>query len=133
MTTNQALYTFWNSFDIPAYPTSSVPDQNERPKAYLTYEEASGFFDSDPIATVVNVWYRTTSETKPTQKADEIGKRIGKGGMMIRCDNGTIWIKRGNPWCLSIVDEDPDIKRRYLNLWYEFIRQEQNYEIYKNP
>ena len=46
---------------------------------------------------------------------------IGLGGMQVICDDGVIWIKKGNPWCQSLQDsEDLRIKRRYLNITLEY-------------
>lgn len=115
--TEQALYSFWNSFGVPAYPNTAVPDK--RPQAYITYEVATGFLEDTPRSATINVWMRTTSELEPSNLVNKIAEKIGRGG--IRIDDGRLWIKRGTPWMISTKDEDQEIKRRVLNVWYEFL------------
>jgi hypothetical protein len=44
------------------------------------------------------------------------------GGKIIKCDGGRIWIKRGQPFAQNMGDESDDlIKRKYLNLTFEFM------------
>lgn len=88
---------------------------------YLTYTTpVGGSFERDGI--VVNLWYRTESESDPSKKAAEISRSISRGGVMLPCDGGGIWITRGSPFCQSISDDtDTSIKRRYINLTAEFI------------
>lgn len=119
-TKESALYDFFNSFDIPAYPVTAVPDNATYP--YMTYEVYIGAFGEGETACTVNLWYYTMSEAKPNQKADEIGKAVGLGGIRLLCDDGMIWVKRGTPFCQSLTDPtDKTIKRRYINLDIEYI------------
>lgn len=118
MTKAAALHQWFNQF-LPFYPASSVPDDVVFP--YGTYELATSSWDSEEVAITVNLWYYTESESIPNAKADEIAKAIGLGGMQVICDDGVIWIKKGNPWCQSLQDsEDLRIKRRYLNITLEY-------------
>lgn len=119
MTEAAALDKFWNSFGIQAYPATAVPDDTVFP--WLTYEVQSGFFGDQPTGVAVNLWYHTDSEAVPNAKVREIADAIGRGGIQLRCDNGSIWIKRGAPWCINLTDEsDISIKRRQLNVTLEF-------------
>ena len=69
------------------------------------------------VGMTVNLWYYTTSESEPNAKAREISKALGLGGVQIPCDDGSIWLTRGSPWCQSLTDaNDEQIKRRYLNI-----------------
>ena len=55
-------------------------------------------------------------------KAEEIGKHIGRGGRLIPCSGGAIWLKRGSPFAQSMGDNADDmIRRKYLNITAEFI------------
>lgn len=121
MTKNSALYEFFNSFGIPFYRDTNVPNNATFP--YGTYTDISDSFDaeSNGDALTVNLWYRTESEAIPDAKAQELSDGIGIGGKVVRCDGGAIWIKRGSPWCQSLNDDsDPMIKRRYINVIAEF-------------
>lgn len=115
MTKDKALYAWFQRFGIPFYPASSVPDDIEFP--YGTYELVMGAWEEGEVGMTVNLWYYTTSESAPNDKAMEISKAIGLGGVQVPCDDGTIWLTRGSPWCQNLTDDsDFMIKRRYLNV-----------------
>lgn len=119
MKADAALHEFFNKFGIPAYPNTAVPDDAKMP--YITYDLAISYFDEGEINVGVSVWYKTESESIPTEKAMEIGEEIGRSGNVIPIDNGYIWIKRGTPFCQAVADEDNSIKRRYLNIVAEYL------------
>lgn len=121
MTQEAAIYSFMNSFGIPAYTSTSVPDKAEFP--YITYDLAIGEWDSGDTLLVTNVWYRTESEAVPNAKVREIFETIGRSGCTLRCDGGLIWLKRGTPWAQAVNTEGSDekVKRRYLNIDAEFL------------
>lgn len=120
MTKSQALQTFFSSFGMTAYTSTSVPDDVIFP--YLTYDLITGAWGDEQAAITVNLWFYTESEAIPNAKAEEISKKIGLGGIPIPCDDGIIWIKRGSPWCQSLTDEtNKTIKRRYINITVEYL------------
>lgn len=113
MTKAAALHQFFNSFGIPAYTSTSVPDDAEFP--WMTYEPViSG--RGETVASTVNLWYRTTSEAVPNAKVEEMAEAIDNMNP-IKCDNGLIWIMRDSTWCTPLNSEvDPVIKIRRLNI-----------------
>lgn len=122
----QALDSFWNSFGVKAYDESTVPDEmsflnpkNTDKNPYITYEVNIGDYgENTPCA--VSVWYYDKGWKKIENKIKEIDERISEGGIQIPYDNGTIWIKRSQPY-RSRVGESNDMTRRYLiNLLIEF-------------
>lgn len=120
MTKAAALYQFFSSFGMPAYAASSVPDDVVFP--YLTYELITSAWGGGEVGLTVNLWFYTTSEAIPNAKAQEFSNAIGLGGVILPCDGGAIWLKRGSPWCQSLKDEtSPTIKRRYLNAAAEYL------------
>jgi len=120
MTVGSALNTFWSTFGLTAYASTSVPDDVVFP--YLTYEYYTGMFEDGEVAAQVNLWYYTDSEAEPNAKAEALGQ-ILRGGYVVPVDDGAIIIRRGSPWCQSLTDEvSPTVKRRLLNVTYEFIR-----------
>lgn len=122
MTKYKALFDFMSDFGLPAYVSTSVPENVPFPR--LTYDPVFDSFGTE-VAVAVNLWYRTESESEPNAKASEISKAIGMGGRVIRCDEGAIWIKRGSPFCQNLSDPDDSmIKRRYINLTLEYITQD---------
>lgn len=123
MTKEAALYRFFSSFGLAAYADSAVPEDAILP--YLTYQVAVSAFEEGQVPLTVNLWYRTESESAPNQKAREISQVIGQGGVVLPCDGGYIWLKRGSPFCQSLSDgADPQIKRRYINITVEYLTQD---------
>lgn len=122
MTKDKALQAWFEQF-LAAYPASNVPDDVTFP--YMTYELITGAFDSGEIGLTVNLWYYTESEAVPNAKAQEMAEAIGMGGTVIPCDGGYIWLKRGSPWCQTIAEEEePNIKRRYINITVEYLTKD---------
>ena len=119
MTKAAAIYQFWNSFGLTAYEENSVPDEAQFP--YITYQLVTDSFDRE-IPITASLWYRSESWTGINAKTEEISQRISRGGKIISCDGGAIWLKRGQPFAQSMVDKSDDlIKRKYLNITAEFI------------
>ena len=120
MTKEAALHSFFNSFGIPGYPSSAVPEDAVFP--WLTYDLTTSAWDDGEVGLTVNLWYYTTDEAQPNAKARELSERIGMGGVLVPCDGGGIWLKRGSPWCQNLKDDaDHNIKRRYLNITAEYL------------
>ena len=120
MTKAGAVRKFLGSFGIPAYAEGSVPKDAVFP--WLTYEPVFDAWGGAEVSMTVNLWYYTESEKKPNDKADEIAKAIGLGGVTLSCDDGIVWIKRGSPFSQSIHDPaEPEIKRKYINLTVEYL------------
>ena len=119
MTKAAAIYQFWNSFGLTAYEENTVPDDASFP--YITYQLVTDSFDRE-IPLTASIWYRSESWSGINAKADEISKKISRGGKIIPCDGGAIWLKRGQPFAQSMGDERDDlIKRKYLNITAEFM------------
>ena len=119
MTKAAAIYQFWNSFGLTAYEENTVPTDAAFP--YITYQLVTDSFDRE-IPLTASLWYRSESWAGINAKAEEISQTISRGGKIISCDGGAIWLKRGQPFAQSMGDESDDlIKRKYLNITAEFI------------
>ena len=119
MTKASTIYQFWNSFGLTAYEENSVPDDATFP--YITYQLVTDSFDRE-IPITASIWYRSESWTAINAKTDEISQKISRGGKIISCDSGAIWLKRGQPFAQNMGDENDDlIKRKYLNITAEFM------------
>ena len=126
MTKASAIHQFWNSFGIKAYEENVVYDIDENGKEvepkfpYITYQLVTDSFDTD-VQMTASVWYRRTSWAEINAKAELISQTIGRGGKILKCDNGRIWIKRGTPFAQNMGDESDNlIKRKYLNITADF-------------
>ena len=119
MTKGAALQSFFDGIMI-SYAASAVPDNATLP--YLTYELITSAWDGGEVGLTVNLWFYTTSESVPNAKAQALSDAIGYSGVTIPCDGGFIWLKRGSPWCQSLMDDtDQNIKRRYINVTAEYM------------
>lgn len=116
----QALHNFWNSFGIPAYDETTVPDSAAFP--YMTYSMTTDSLgNAVPIS--LNIYYRSNSWKDATLKSEEIAKRIKENGYeMIKFDKGYIYLTGGTPFAQRVaIDEDRAIKRIYMNILAEFL------------
>lgn len=119
MTKAAAIYQFWNSFGLTAYEENTVPDDATFP--YVTYQLVTDSFDRE-IPLSASLWYRSESWTSINAKTEEISQKISRGGKIISCDGGAIWLKRGQPFAQNMGDESDNlIKRKYLNITAEFM------------
>lgn len=119
MTKAAAIYQFWNGFGLTAYEENSVPDEAAFP--YITYQLVTDSFDHE-IPLTSSLWYRGESWTAINAKTEEISQKISRGGKIVPCDGGAIWLKRGQPFAQNMGDESDDlIKRKYLNITAEFM------------
>lgn len=121
MTKEAALHYFWSSLGLPAYQEDAVPTGEDKPEyPYLTYEVATGSWD-EIVPLAVNLWYRSTSWTAANAMARHISEEISRGGVVIPCDGGSIWITRGDPFARSSGDDsDNMIKRKILNITVQY-------------
>lgn len=119
MTKASAIYQFWSSFGLTAYEENTVPTDASFP--YITYQLVTDSFDRE-IPLTASLWYRSESWTEINAKTEEISQKISRGGKIIPCDDGAIWLKRGQPFAQNMGDESDDlIKRKYLNITAEFM------------
>ena len=119
MTKAAAIYQFWSSFGLTAYEENTVPDDADFP--YITYQLVTDSFDRD-VPVTASLWYRSESWAAINAKTEEISHKISRGGKIISCDGGAIWMKRGQPFAQNMRDESDDlIKRKYLNITAEFM------------
>lgn len=128
MTKAGALYEFWGRFRLPRYEESSVPTGEDSPKfPYITYQVVTDSFGTN-VALTASLWYRSESWVAINAKTEEISNAIGRGGQILHCDDGGIWIRRGQPFAQSMGDDedrsgstDNMIKRKLLNITAEFL------------
>ena len=119
MTKAAAIYQFWNSFGLTAYEENTVPTDAAFP--YITYQLVTDSFGRE-VQVTASLWSRSESWTAINAKTDEISQKISRGGKIISCDGGAIWLKRGHPFSQNMGDESDNlIKRKYLNITAEFM------------
>lgn len=127
MTKAAAIHAFWNSFGVKAFEENYVKDADENGNPiepempYITYQLVTDSFDRE-VAATANIWYRSSGWKAINAKTEEISREISRGGKIIPCDGGAIWLKRGQPFAQNMGDESDNlIKRKYLNITAEFM------------
>lgn len=122
MTKTAALHSFYSSFGLSAWEENAVPTGEDAPAfPYLTYTVTT-----DSLGAVIplsfSLWYRSSSWRECNAKTEEISRRIGRGGVILHCDGGAVWIRRGEPFAQSMSDPTDDmIRRKYINLTAEYL------------
>ena len=119
----QAYQSFWASFGLTAYDENTVPDDamSVNNGKYITYEMSDSEFDY-PVALTASIWYKSYSWAEISQKELAIARDISRGGKLVPCDGGAIWIKKGSPWAQRMADSSSDsIRRIILNVEVEFL------------
>ena len=116
MTKNAAIQQFFSSFELTAFPATSVPTSGEdKPEfPYITYIVSTDS-ELNRLAVTASLWYRTESWVPLNAKVDEISRIVG-AGQVVLCDGGAIIIRRGSPWAQPMGDDsDNMIKRKILS------------------
>lgn len=114
----RALQAFFEGFGMPAYVEGGVPAGTEPP--YVSYSPADGAW-GDAAEVAADLWMRTESEAEANAKAAEVSRALGLGGVLVACDGGGMWLRRGSPFSLAVPDDDPAVKRRRIAVEVEFI------------
>lgn len=115
-----AIQSFMSGFGMPAYASGSVPDSAAYP--YVEYDLEVGAF-GETCAASMRLWFKTRSEKAPNEKVEEIARRVTRGGVIVPCDGGAVWIKRGAPFSQSMAGDEPLVKMRLVNLEIEFMTE----------
>lgn len=113
----QAINAFWNSFNVPAYDENTVPDKAVMP--YITYSATVSSFEQ-PITLIGSIWYRNTSWTDVSKKADEIAEYIGPSYRGIKLDDGYLVLSKAMPFAQRMADDDDSVRRMYIMVDAEF-------------
>lgn len=121
MTREKALHQFWSGFGLTAYDEQTVPTGDIAPALpYITYEVVTDNLNH-PVSISGSVWYRSTSWTEVTNKANQIAESIGYGHKTIKIDGGYMYLTRGTPFMQRIADEGDSIRRIMINLTCEYL------------
>lgn len=121
MTKDEAIYSFYSGFSLPAYDENTVPEGSALP--YITYSVSTDSIGNMVILSA-SLWYRSTSWAAIQDKADEIAAAIGYGGKIIKIDNGYLWLTKGLPFAQRMSEpSDKMVRRIALNINAEFLTE----------
>ena len=116
----QAINYFWNSFGIPAYESTTVPEDANLGDFYITYEATIDSLDR-AIPMSASIWkLKTMSWDEISQKAEQISKALEKV-YVVPMQVGYLYVTRGTPFAQRMSDEDDSTRRIYLNIMAEFL------------
>lgn len=120
MTKAKAINQWWGQF-LTAYEEHAVPDNAQYP--YISYNIAFGAFD-DEVLMSATVWYRDTSWVACNAKTQEISDAIGRGGVILPCDGGAVYLKREPNFAQAYNDTSDDtIKAMLITLSAEYLTE----------
>ena len=121
MTKDEAIYSFYSGFGLPAYDENTVPEGSALP--YITYSVSTDSIGNMVILSA-SLWYRSTSWGTIQDKADEIAAVLGYGGKIIKIDNGYLWLTKGSPFAQRMSEpSDKMVRRIILNINAEFLTE----------
>lgn len=121
MTKDEAIYSFYSGFGLPAYDENTVPEGSALP--YITYSVSTDSIGNMVILSA-SLWYRSTSWGAIQDKADEIAADLGYGGKIIKIDNGYLWLVKGSPFAQRMSEpSDKMVRRIILNINAEFLTE----------
>lgn len=119
MDKQQAYYSLWSRFGIPAYDENRVPEEAELP--YITYQVILDDLDG-PINPMATLWYRDTSWTRIDAKLAEMSQYIDDMNLISLNEGGYMYVTKGTPWGRRTSDPDDKTVIGYrLNLQVEFL------------
>lgn len=117
----QALQSFWSSYGLSAYDENTVPTAENTPAfPYITYDAVVSNLGY-PVAMNASLWDYGTSWSRITTKMTEIQSDLGRGGRIVPCDDGAIWIKQGSPFAQRMSDDNDMIRRILMNIEAEYL------------
>lgn len=121
MTKRQAIHAFFSRFG-KFYEVSAAPTGENAPAfPYGTYEGVSDSFNS-VVPMAVQWWDRSPSWEAADAKAEEIAEAVSRGGVLVHCDRGAIWIMPASPFVRDMGDDsDAMLKVKQFNFQVEFI------------
>lgn len=121
MTKDEAIYSFYSGFSLPAYDENTVPEGSALP--YITYSVSTDSIGNMVILSA-SLWYRSTSWAAIQDKADEIAAALGYGGKIIKIDNGYLWLTKGSPFAQRMSEpSDKMVRRIIININAEFLTE----------
>ena len=98
-----------------------MPDVEDKPTfPYITYDAVVSNLGT-PVAMSGSLWDYGTSWARITTKMAEIQSDLGRGGRIIPCDGGAIWIKQGSPFAQRMSDDNDMIRRILINIEAEYL------------
>ena len=118
MDKEQAYYSLWSSFGVPAYDENRVPEEAGYPR--ITYQVITDGIDS-PVYPMATLWKKTTSWTWLDAKAKEIGDYI-EDMSPIPVNEGYMNVTKGSPFAQRRSDPaDSTVLGYMFNLGVEFL------------
>ncbi len=108
---SKVLYSFFNSI-MPSFLQGNVPNNTQFP--YLVYNLAYvSSLEQTPIQ--VQIYSKSSSYRELNEKIDLIEQKVGDG-IIIPYGNGTLWVKKGDPFAQIVESEEKAIRQAYILL-----------------
>ena len=105
MTQTEAFAAFLARSGLPVFAAGDVPEEaaDTAPDgAYITFAAAEGVW-GQTIALTADLW-AYGSRRRAGALAREILRRCGRGGCLLPCDGGALWLLPGSPPLTALTD-----------------------------
>lgn len=122
MNKEQAIHKFWSSFGWTAIDEQSAYDtEMEINYPYISYSVSVASLD-EPVVLDADLWDRSTSWKRVTEKSEEIAEYITKMSPM-PLDKGYMWIVKNAPFAQRMAEDTglADVRRVHITVTAEFM------------
>lgn len=121
MNSEQALHAFWSSFGWKAIDEQSAYDTTMDIKyPYISYEVAVAEMDGQ-LTLNADLWDRSTSWNRVTEKFHEIAEYVAGMKKPIRLDKGYMWITEPTARRMAEDTGLADVRRYQISINVEFL------------
>lgn len=119
MTPEAAVYALvGDATGLPVYAEGHVPEERPYPFATVAMPVLAC---GQQAGVTVDLWHRDAGEAVPNAAARSLEAALGRGGRVLACDAGAVWIAIGSPFCQPVTDPDGAVERRHINLTAELL------------
>ena len=116
----QAIHYFWNSFGIPAYESTTVPEGTNLGDFYITYDASIDSLGR-AVPMSASIWHKNTMSWEAiSKKAEEISDALSSV-YTVPMRVGYLYITRGTPFAQRMSDEDESVRRIYITIMAEYL------------
>ena len=118
MDKGQAIQSFWGGFGLPAYEQGTVNEDAVMP--YITYEVKTDSYENT-VTLFADLWYYADGWREIDRKAEGISSFLSVGGVVVKIDNGYMWVKKGTPFAQHVTDPNDKVRRIRLSVEVDFL------------
>ena len=109
---DETIHAFWSSFGVPAFDENTTPIGAPYPR--ITYDVVDGTSWGSEVAMSAMIHSKSSSWREAVGIKNAISRYLGDSGKQFDCENGSIWIKKADPFATRTGTSEDDTVRQYL-------------------